>query len=181
MIQTLLYSFSKLLLRIAPLVVSLAPAVRNRSMSIWELAFVLIMALAALLVFVSLRVISGTRFGQFVLGPLGLFCGLMVVPGCWFMMVEFTRPGPALAQTFWSTYGILFFSEAGMISLLLFLARSWSLWWNGLMFILHSGFWVYIMLDRSGAPTVTSLLFLPVFPMSGIAWLRYSVRREVAN
>ena len=172
-IQIALESFGRLLLRIAPLIVSEPASVRRRSAVIWEVGFVVVMGVIALFTMGLRRILIRANLRQHMLDSFAGFTALVAVPGCWFYMIEITRPG-SMRQTFWSTYGTLFVLEIVVSGVLLYLYRHRSLWWGSLLFIFHYAFWLCVMGRISGAPSITALILSPIFPLSGVIWLRYA-------
>jgi hypothetical protein len=130
------------------------------------------MVVVALLILGLRRILIKASIRRSMLNPFEGFTALVAVPGCWFYMIEITRPGN-LRQTFWSTYGTVFVLEMIVSGVLLYFLRNRSLWWGILLFMFHYAFWVFVMGGINGALGFASIMLSPVFPLSGIVWLRY--------
>jgi hypothetical protein len=179
-IQKLLEWWGRSFLKVAPLIVSLPPNVRLRSVILWEVGFVVVMIVVGAFIFGLGRLLRRTPVGHFVLGPIAGFTALAAVPGCWFYMIEITRPGPELRQSFWPTCGAFFALEMTAAVVLVYLFRKRSLWWGTLIFVVHYLVWVCVMGAISGPPNFGSVVLSPIFPLSGIVWFRYARLRHVS-
>jgi ABC-type Na+ efflux pump permease subunit len=175
LIQKFLMNFETFLLRRAPL--SVPPHDHWRGIVFWELGFVAVMAGVALLVLGLRWIVSRTRIAQFLLDPMAGITAILAVPTCWFCMLEITRPEPQMRQRFWSTCGILFILEIGATAALVFFIGKRSFRWGIVIFAAHYLLWGYVIVGLSGPPNVTSLVLSPIFPLSGVAWLRVCRRR----
>ena len=173
-IQKLLQGFGRAFLEIAPLIVSAPPNVRRRSMVLWEVGFVVVMTVVGVFIFGLWRLLRRIRVGRFIRGPFAGFTALTAVPSCWFYMIEITRPGPELRQSFWPTCGAFFALEMTAAIVLVYLLRKRSLWWGTSIFVVHYILWVCVMGAISGPPNFASVVLSPIFPLSGIVWLRYA-------
>lgn len=178
-LQRLLRAFATFLLRIAPLVASVPPQVHRRSMFIWEFGFVASTLTIALVVLGIRRMLSGTRLGAALLNPLAGITALALVPGCWFYIVEVTQLEPGMRHNFVATYGLFFALEVILMATLVYLLGQRSLWSGMLIFTIHYLVCMSVMLVVTGPPNITSLLISPIFPLSGIMWLRDLQIRDV--
>jgi hypothetical protein len=139
----------------------------------WELGFLTIMLGISLLVLALRWIAARTAVVQF-LDPLSGITAVLAVPTCWFYMVEITRPELQMRQSFWPTWGVFFLLEVSATLALAFVIGRRSFRWGILVFIAHYLLWEYVIIGFSGPPNVSALLLSPIFPLSGIAWLRYS-------
>jgi hypothetical protein len=177
-VQRLLMAFDRWFVHVALLVVSVPRDLHRQSMFIWEFGFLVAMIGVALLLFGFRRMLARTVVGQFMLDPLSGVTALIATPGCWFYIIEITRPRPEFHQSFWLTYGLTFALEMGLVGLSMYLVRGYSLWLAALLILLHSTLWVYVVASVSGAPNISSVVLSPIFPLAGLAWLWYSSLRK---
>lgn len=173
-VQSFLRAFDHWFLRIAPLVVSVSPEMHRRSIFMWEFGFVIVTLGLAAIVFGFWKMLAHTRIAGFVVDPLPGITALLAVPGCWLYLIEITRPGPQFQQGLWTSYGLFFAVEMCVAGILVCVVKSRGLWLGGLVFICHYALWIYVIGRVSGIPSLSSILLSVVFPLSGIAWLRYS-------
>ena len=83
-----------------------------------------VMPLVVAVLFMLLRISARNPIGQVVLHPLAGITTLIAVPGFWFYIVEITRPGPELHETFWGTYGVFFALEMSVAGAVLYLEKT---------------------------------------------------------
>jgi hypothetical protein len=165
-----------------------------------EVTFALSVLCLAALLFLIVRITSGTRLQSIILGSWAGVTSLFAVPACWLLVVKATLRwfsmwaswpvAPQPVSSFWDNPpSVLVASEIVAVGMFFLFVRNRSLsaWAYGVLTV-HCMFWVVPIWIRAlalrhllpASPLVSPAVLFTVFPLSAVSWLLH-LRQTLAD